>query len=101
MLVGCGRSSTDSEAPSVMGHWRFDYTNLTFSVAGYAGVTPCDNMTLTFVMTGSDTTFTGAQRGSERLSCIFPPDLAFDATLTGLAVTDGHVSGSAISFFVR
>jgi hypothetical protein len=92
LLAACGGDSpTGPTTADIAGTWRITFTNMSGS-----GVT-CGTSAIDYVVSQSGDTFSGTSNSTYTLSCTDGVSSGSEV-LTGSIITNGHVSGSAISF---
>ena len=90
---------SDSSGPGdieVDGTWRFSFNNLSGSLQGVT--VSCDIADADFLITQSGTTFSGAQQGSARMTCVADGQRVSDGLVSGETIVDGQVAGNTVSF---
>jgi hypothetical protein len=92
LLSACGGDSpTGPKTADISGTWRITFTNMSGS-----GVT-CGTSAIDYVISQNGDTFTGTSNSTYSLGCTDGVSSQSE-TLTGAIITNGHLSGSSITF---
>lgn len=98
VLVACsGDDSTNPSADQLDGTWRFSFSNVSGTRDGTT-LSSCTIGVTDFTIAQTGSTFTGSQVGSSTAACTVFGVTVFSQSLTGLAIIDGQISGSTITF---